>query len=332
MRSSSRSVGIDVVRIVGLVAVVAGHVWTNTEVVRLLYPWHVPLFFFLTGWFWRADRPLSVELTSRWRTLLRPYIAWLGIVGVAWSTPLLGEGSVTVTELVRPLLGGQYIGRPFSAFWFVTALAGSAVLMRSLQGRPGWFRWTLALLAVATAVVAPGVVRLPPWSLGTAVATSVFLLAGTSARRWSSACRRPALVGALLLLLGASAVLLGARPLDLKQADFGTPIISVGTAAVICTGLVLLGGALDGLVPRRAAVVVSDLAAVGIGVVLLHALVLWLLPPQLPHWAAFCLALGGSWSIALLVSRTPLAPWLLGITPIRRGGRRRGPGNGGGPG
>lgn len=329
MSGTRRSPGLDLVRIVGLIAVVAGHVWTDAEVVRLLYPWHVPLFFFLAGWLWRAHRPFSSELSARWRSLLRPYVAWLCVVGLVWCTRLLGDGTLAVGDVVRPVLGGQYIGRPFSAFWFVTALAGSTLLVRSLQGRPAWTRWTLALLAVAVAVVFPGVVRLPPLSLGTAVACSVFLSAGIVARRWSTARGRPVLVGTLLLLAGGSAVLLGARPLDLKQADFGTPVISVMVAIVICTGLVMVGGALDRLVPRRAAVLVSDLAAVGIGVVLVHALVLWLLPPQLPSWAAFCVALCGSWSVALLLARTPLAPAFLGLEPIRRGGRRaRGEGPG----
>jgi acyltransferase len=315
MTGVSRSAGIDVVRVLGVVAVVAGHVWTNEFTVATLYPWHVPVFFFLTGWFWKPGRPLRTEVQGRWRTLIRPYLGWFVVIGLAWFPwAIASDAARGPLSLVRPFLGGQYVGRPYSAFWFVTALAVAAVVLRFLERWPAWVRWGVVFVAVSVATVAPGVVRLPPESAGTAIAALVFVLAGTVARRWLPRIGRPALVGVLCLAAGGTAVALGSRPLDLKRADFGTPLLSVVTAIVLCSGLVLVGLALDRVVHGRPATVVSRLASVGITVVLLHAAVIWAAQPVLPAPLVFVAATVAPWTVALLLDRTPLAPWATGHT------------------
>lgn len=318
MAGSVRSPGIDLVRVFGVVAVVAGHVWTTDLAVAAFYPWHVPLFFFLTGWFWTAGRPLGAEVRGRWRSLIRPYLAWFVVIGLAWFPATITSGAaVGPLDLVRPFLGGQYIGRPYSAFWFVTALAVAAVALRVLERFPAWVPWTVVIAAVGVATVAPGVLRLPPASAGTAIAALVFVLAGSVARRWLPRIGRPALLGVTCLVAGGTAVALGSRPLDLKQADFGTPLLSTVTAVVLCSGLVLVGLALDRVVRGRAAAVVSRLASVGITVVLLHAAVIWVTEPLLPAPLVFVAATVLPWTLALLLDRTPLAPWTTGRTPRR---------------
>jgi acyltransferase len=315
MTGVSRSAGTDVVRVLGVVAVVAGHVWTNQFTVATLYPWHVPVFFFLTGWFWKPGRPLHAELHGRWRTLIRPYLGWFVVIGLAWFPwAIASDATREPLDLVRPFLGGQYVGRPYSAFWFVTALAVAAVVLRFLERWPAWVRWVVVFVAVSVATVAPGVVRLPPESAGTAIAALVFVLAGTVARRWLPRIGRPALVGVLCLAAGATAVALGSQPLDLKRADFGTPLLSVVTAIVLCSGLVLVGLALDRVVHGRSATVVSRLASVGITVVLLHAAVIWATEPVLPAPLVFVAATVVPWTVALLLDRTRLAPWATGRT------------------
>ncbi|MBT1678404.1 acyltransferase family protein [Curtobacterium aurantiacum] len=315
MAEISRSAGIDVVRVLGVAAVVAGHVWTNEFTVATLYPWHVPVFLFLTGWFWKPGRPLRTEVRGRWRTLIRPYLGWFVVISLAWFPwAIASDAARQPLDLLRPLLGGQYVGRPYSAFWFVTALAVATVVLRFLERWRAWVPWAVALAAVTVATVAPGVVRLPPESAGTAIAALVFVLAGSVARRWLPRIGRPALVGAVFLVAGGTAVALGSRPLDLKRADFGTPLLSVVTAIALCSGLVLVGLALDEVVHGRTATVVSRLASVGITVVLLHAAVIWVAEPVLPTPLVFVAATVVPWTVALLLDRTRLAPWATGRT------------------
>jgi acyltransferase len=90
-------VGIDALRIVAIAVVVVAHVWTDNYALRLAsYTWHVPVFFFLSGYLVSPGRPLRRELAARWRTLGVPYIVWLVLITLLvatagwWTTGVLG--------------------------------------------------------------------------------------------------------------------------------------------------------------------------------------------------------------------------------------------------
>lgn len=57
----SRSVGIDVVRVIAIVAIVAGHAWTRVRSALVVHAWHVPVFFILSGYLWSGRRSLRQE-------------------------------------------------------------------------------------------------------------------------------------------------------------------------------------------------------------------------------------------------------------------------------
>lgn len=314
MPSKSRVSGIDLVRITGIVAVIAGHVWSDGPVRSATFSWHVPLFFFLAGYFTApSDRPLHIEFEKRRRTLLTPYLAWLVVIGVVWLPVMLFTQQWSPLDLVRPVMGGQYATRPFSAFWFVTALFTAVMVRRLLQPLPLAFSWLVALLALGVATVVPDAVAALPLGIGSGVAALVFVLAGDAARPVLQRITHPALVGTTLVLLGMIAVACGSAPLDLKQADFGTPVIGVVVALTIAAGLTLLGIAADPLVSERFAAVTSILATTGLGVVLTHTVVLWLLAPLGEgRWWAFVVATVVPWVTMMALLSTRWAPALLG--------------------
>src|SRR5262245_28525061 len=102
MATSGRSVGVDAVRIVGLVAVVAGHTLGGRE---LFYPWHMPLFFFLSGYLWTSGRSLPAEVQRRTRSLVVPYLFWLGVIGVLAVARLLAAGRSPWAQLAAMIWG-----------------------------------------------------------------------------------------------------------------------------------------------------------------------------------------------------------------------------------
>lgn len=302
---------------VGLVAVVAGHVWGQDSAVRLaLYSWHVPLFFFLSGWFWTPGRSVRSEVTGKARSLLVPYAVWLVVIGSIWVAVERPHRTGPIA-LLAPLLGGKYIGQPFSAFWFVTALFTCVVLRRFLDRFPESVRWAIAVSGVVGATLAPELVRAVPLGMGTAFPALAFLLVGETFHRAVSAVRRPVTLGLGLLAAGAVGLAAGARPLDVKQADLGTPIVSVVVAMAICCGLVLLARSAEPVVPLMLHRPVGALAACGIGVVLTHAFVLWTLPSSVPDGTEFLLALVLSWGGAVVLAWVPAAGWIVGA-PRRR--------------
>ncbi|ADG75329.1 acyltransferase 3 [Cellulomonas flavigena DSM 20109] len=321
--TATRSVGIDLVRVVAVVAIVLGHVWSEGPFRTVVHLWHVPVFFLLSGYLWRSGRPLGDEVRRRARTLLVPYVAWLVIILAVVVVIALARGEGLPLGAARSaLLGGAYATRPFSAFWFVTALFVAVVLYRVLDRGPWWVRWVGALIGLTLGYVAGDVLTRVPLSIGLALPCLVFVAAGHELARWRPRLpeRATVPVGLGLVAVGAVAVATGLAGLvDLKRADLGTPVVSVVVAVLVSTGLVLLAEAAARHVPEAAGRTVVALAATALLVVLTHAVVLWLLgtPPQGRALDA-ALALVLPWALGLALLRVPAAaPVLLGGAAAR---------------
>jgi acyltransferase len=324
MPKAERSAGIDAVRVIGIVAVVVGHVWTTSDPLRdSIYTWHVPLFLVLAGYLWTEPRQLDVELKARWRSIGLPYVAWLLLISALYFPWIfIRHGSLSGAELAAPFLGGTYIGRPYSAFWFMGALFGVALLYRLMQSWPMWVRSILSISALSVGYVIPDFLAAVPLGMGVALPSLIFIVAGHAFKLHRARFAQPVVTGALLLLCCAVAIVVGvSKPLDLKHSDFGTPMVSVLVAIGISIGLVLCA---EGIVPRLGLVFAAAtiaLARAGTMVILTHAVILWILgtPAQGSWWAA-ATTLTVTWGMALIVAKTPLAPILVGSRAWRSSG------------
>ena len=320
MPPASRSVSIDLLRVLGIVAIVAGHVWDNLFTREAIYTWHVPFFFFLTGYLWTSIRPLRTEVRKRARSLLIPYTCWLLLISIPFvGLSLLRDSKPLIPLIFDVLWGGAALGRPYSAFWFVTALFFAAVLLRAMQHLPCWTAWVVATIGLVICYTNGSLVAVLPLSLGVAVPAMLFVLAGIAFRSIRTHLKHPVLLGITALVASSALVLSGlSDPMDMKQADFGTPALSVIVAVAISGGLVLV---FESLVRWRglAANWTTRLAAAGFMVVLTHAAVLWgLRTPPAGSWVDFGAALLMPWASALLISSTMLSRYLLGVEPHRR--------------
>ncbi|MFF1633261.1 acyltransferase family protein [Leifsonia sp. NPDC058248] len=316
-----RSAAIDVVRVLGIVAVVAGHTMPFPIVRTLLYSWHVPLFFVLAGYFWSPNRSLKQELTTRTRTLLRPMLTWLVLIGVVFVVVDSQLEDNALQRLAGPLIDGENSAMPFTTFWFVMALFFSTVFLRLLWRLPRVVTWAVAGVGLDLSVtVGPQLAR-TPLSVGSTVPCVAFLALGILARTLRPHIARPGLLGAGLL--GASGVLVTtgiALPLDIKQGDFGTPLVSDLVAVAISFGLVLTAERLCERLPAAVSRVATVLAYGGFMVVLTHPLILWAMTrfgPSVPNWMLFTLCLLIPWAVALGALRTRASSWLTGSEALR---------------
>lgn len=312
-----RSGAIDALRIIGIVAIVAGHTWDNGPIRAGLYTWHVPLFFFLTGFLWTRNRPLRDESVKRSRTLLIPYAVWLVVIGVLFEAWLYLRGDFQPAHLMNLLWGGNHLGRPFSAFWFVTALFLAVIALRVLQRLPMWFVCLFALAGLGAAhTIGPQLADLP-LSVGVAWPALVFVLAGYGFRKIRPRITAPVPVGAASLGAGVVFAVTGvASSFNIKQANFGTPVLSVLMALLISAGMLLLADALFSRLNTTTNTSATVLAMGGFMVVLTHAVPLWVLGVGGEgSLLGFAAALVGPWAVALLIGKTPFAPYLLGSSP-----------------
>jgi len=282
--------------------VVFAHVVANPITHQWIYPWHVPIFFFLTGYFWTSGRPLLAEVRTRARTLLVPYAFWMLVAFAA----LAAIGLLTLPRILQSLYGGAQVGGIFGAYWFVTALFWVALLARMLERLPGWVSWTVALIGVAVTYFVP--LELLPLSIGHAAPALLFVLAGAAARR------RPVPVWVGVAMVAAACAAIAFLPLagfDMKSLTLGTPVVGVVVAIAISWGLTVVFERLS--VPGA-----TFAASAGIAVVLVHTLPLSMLHARIP---STLLLLGvvfvGSWGVALLLRPTLLSPLATGMPRYR---------------
>lgn len=310
-----RSADIDLVRVLGIAAIVAGHVWTTGLPSDFLYAWHVPIFFILTGYLWTPGRSFGSEVSKRTRALLVPYGFWLLIVASIFAAVQVLRGlPFPVQQIRNALYGGTFAVRPFSAFWFVTVLFLVAILYRVLEKLPAWAPWVIAGGGIAFVHAFGSTMAASPLSAALAFPCLTFVLVGVQFKRLIPRVPVPAVLGGLLVVLGGAAVLSGLiRPMDMKIGDFGTPVVSLLNAVGMSAGFILIARAVIAFLSPQWQRSITALAVVGFVVVLSHAVVLAILEtPSSGRWTDFGVALAAPWLLGLLIARTRLRRILVG--------------------
>lgn len=235
---------IDVLKGMGIIIVVVGHVWVEPR--RLIFWFHMPLFFFISGRLFRS--PLSWLGYARKKTarLLAPYLCFLVLLSIPealrWFSGLTADPPSTTPGAVmvrvgQILYGGRYLTDSCGVFWFITSLLICQLAYAFLHTRFGGSWWKLAaivvglyLLAVFDGAYLPSVRY--PLAAGPAALAIVFFWAGnTSAmRRYPRApvavCAGAVLVGVVLLELFTDTRLM----FNMKYKDYGAPVLSIAVA------------------------------------------------------------------------------------------------------
>lgn len=337
-RASTRNTGVDALRLVSIAAVVLGHSYlSQLEFTEYLEVWRMPLFFFLSGYFWTRGRPLLPDLRGRWTSLAVPYLLWAVLMSVAawrWNH----KDPDRFWELMRTgWYGGADQQPPWWAFWFISVLLFTTVLRRLLECFPTWVAWLLSGIGLWVSYAVPDSwIAKTPLGIGLALPCLFFLLAGELFRRRiePNVIRHRALIGTALILLGLGAVALGLEPHNIKFGGFGTPVLTPVVGVVMASGAVLVFGSFVNRLLRLLAErtgagravrsTISALVRTGTVVVLVHGEVLMELMDLgvTDPFPKFVCTLLISWAIGLVLLATPLSRLLTGVPrqfhPFRR--------------
>lgn len=226
---------VDVAKGLGIVAVVFGHVVPGA-VADVLYIFHMPLFFAISGYLFRPRTDPRQFLQDRALHLLVPYGCFLLLLFVPTALPRAfhGEG---VSALMPALVGGRWLAGPTTPFWFITCLFLVQVLMNPLLRRftpgqvGGWMGLSL-LAAWAHARWWPGLWL--PWNADVVLMAGPFFLAGHLLRRHEV---RLAVGWPVSWVVAALAVALqwqsGLNTFDMKHARYGLPVITFVSALAL---------------------------------------------------------------------------------------------------
>ncbi len=201
---TSRNPTLDIAKGLGILLVVLGHsglaLAEKGMLFRVIFSFHMPLFFVLAGVFVRESAPVGPFLKGRAATLLKPYVVVLGL----WGLWCLVEW-ILIHGQVHPIHVGFLLGMgygtgaslaPWTPLWFLPHLfLSSATLLGLLKVTRAWPTWPLAatdllLLGGGAALLPLAAHPLPfhlpahgpmvglPWSLDLLPVTLALLLAG----------------------------------------------------------------------------------------------------------------------------------------------------------
>ncbi len=67
---------ITIVKALGIIFMVIGHIWVDTYLHDLIYLFHMPLFFFCSGYFFNKEESLITATRKRLKGLYLPYFKW----------------------------------------------------------------------------------------------------------------------------------------------------------------------------------------------------------------------------------------------------------------
>lgn len=317
----TRSAALDAVRVLGVAAVVVGHAIPDEGFRTALFGWHVPLFFFMSGYLWKPNRDsIRDEWRSRWRSLARPYLFWLGVIGVPYAIVLLTAPTERdPDDWIGPLLGGANANEPFTTFWFLSVLLFSVLLFRVVMALPLPLVWLVVAAGLAAGYLVGPQLAFSPLGIGSALPCLVFLFAGFLLRAPIEWLRdqHPAarlLLGLLLTSVPEALVVVGlVEPFDIKFGNWGTPVAAVAIGIAISSGLIVIADVVYDRMPRPVELATIGLAFASLCVVLVHPVVQWAARPfELNPLLLAALMLVIPWAIGSALRHTRLSWWATG--------------------
>lgn len=324
-KSFPRLASIDCLRLLAILAVATGHFWNKDSIVRAAtYSWHVPMFFFLTGYLWSSTKTLRLELHSRSKSLLVPYICWLvALETVFFCSDLVKTRAFQISRLFDMLHGGIRLTGTFAAFWFTPVLFLSIVIIRLAYVHFRRFYHVIVLGASVSSIVIctywNHIVTKMPLDLFMAIPCCIFILAGQFLH-WLEArlsTMQLTLIGFVSTSVSILLFVTGlCAPLDIKYGIFGTPILSMVMSIALCGGMVILTReAIDRHIAHRFAQIVTRLAYVILPVMFVHLFAFLVYGHLgLSGIGLFSVAVVSSFLVGLALNLMPLfSPLFVGI-------------------
>lgn len=250
--------------------VVLGHTPVPAPLVREIYTFHMPLFFFLSGWVFRPERYRGWRdfAANKARSLLVPYTCF----GLLRAGAVLIAGWAGLVEPGNPLelFGGIAVSLRKTAWsaglWFLPCLFVSEMLfyglLRLARGSGGRAAALFLAASLAGGVYATLGGPVLPWGIDVSCTCAALLGVGYLTRTCAKRLRRCARPAAALVLLavnlasGALHFAWTGRQVDLYAGEIGLyPLFWIaalsGIGAAVIAAKLLHCGKLLGLVGRN---------------------------------------------------------------------------------
>lgn len=220
MTENGRDITIDMAKTVGIALVVLGHVSGFGDSVGLvsirnfLYQFHVPLFFFLSGYCFKENEGWESFAIKRIRRLYLPFIiSNLAFYCIHVFTHTLADETFSVIDLVKhciKILLGLDLTPLGGATWFLITLLEALVLYKILITL---FNRLPSILVVLSSLLIgiTGTLLVLPWGISRALIALFFVCVGHFTKRYLDFSKMKREIRLLLGLAGCGLVLACSR-------------------------------------------------------------------------------------------------------------------------
>jgi fucose 4-O-acetylase-like acetyltransferase len=180
----------DIAKGIGIISIILGHLNVNTFN-RIVFTYHVPLFFIISGYFISDKDDLSLFIRKRARGLLLPYLytGLLCIIASLFYDYAYHQLSIkSVLDTIRAVIYGSGSGynktllgiKPIGAIWFLLALFWSSIMVKVIKNSR--FELPVVIAVFIVSVLSKEIVWLP-FSLQSAGTALLFVYIGNVLKR-----------------------------------------------------------------------------------------------------------------------------------------------------
>ena len=237
-----RDQSFDIMKGIGILAMILGHIGLPTPIVRFIFAWHMPLFFIVSGYFFHQIS-IKESFVKNARNLLVPYFLTAVVLAICaflkshLDLAALQHNAISIfvgcgSRKNPTELSAYFVG----AIWFLLALfwcrTGYNVVARyvSVTYR-GWL-----ILALSVAAVVAGQYVLMPTDVLQGIGAMIFFHVGYLARQHQWFQRKPQwwLIIAILIMTAISAFM---GSMSMVRNHYSCYPVNV-VAAIGCTYLI----------------------------------------------------------------------------------------------
>lgn len=179
---------IDIARGIAIICIVLGHLG-NATINKIVFTFHVPIFFFITGYFTTDKLPIKNFINNKFKTLIIPYICTCCIIiFLGTLKAFLGNGihdalNAFINWLYASLYGaGDSYTDPFyikgiGAIWFLLATFWGSIFLRLALNFKENFRMLFIIILFIIGHVSSTIIWLP-FSIQAGMCASFFMYIG----------------------------------------------------------------------------------------------------------------------------------------------------------
>lgn len=243
--ATSRVIWIDIFKGIGILLVVIGHILAEqkvyTPLYNIIYMFHMPLFFFISGYLYKQNNNIGTHIKDKAIQLLIPYFFILLLfIPVNGLGAFINDGLNTksmINYLMHLLSGGRNFGGATGAFWFITCLFCVQIIYNiiSVKCKSSIVNIIIILMLILSYINSE--IYPQYWLPGDAnvalFALSIYHL-GYLYRKYEEKINiHPLILTVLSLLVIVSVILEPSNRMDMKNSMYGIPVLSLLSSLIM---------------------------------------------------------------------------------------------------